>query len=838
MQDSLLQQPSLFPPDEDARDRLLAAYRPLSGIHDELMAADQTLRPHWTPLIDAFAGLGRDDLERRFASADRHMRDTGVVHRVYDAHGGSERPLPLAHVPLLIAPEDWAGIEAAAIQRAELLGRVLADIYGPQELIRDGSIPASLIAGNPEFQRAMVGVTPAGGTHLRVYAADIGRGPDGRWWVLRDRTQAPSGAGYTVENRIALSRALPEIYRVLKVSRLAGFFEQFRDELNRLNRTPNLRVGLLSPGAFNESAFEQAYLARYLGLLLLEGDDLTVRDGQVFVRTIEGLQPVEVLLRRLDSDYADPLAFNAASRIGVPGLARAARDGNVAIVNALGSGAVESAGLMGFMPGLARRLLGEDLRMPNVATWWCGQPDVRDAVMPELDSRVVAPAYGYGLPVLPDRGATAMSDVTPEVRETLRQAIRARGCDYVVQEAIHLSTMPVWDDGALHPRPFVLRVFATRTEDGWRVMPGGFCRVSQRADSRAVSLQHGGAVSDVWVMNVQQSGAGTLLPPPVAPIRVRTDVLPSRTAENLYWLGRYIERAESCARLVRALASRLVELNADEDPLVQTLLHLLENAGALPPQDPEAGPYCVLGAGLRPAILDPRLPGGLPAIVASALACASKTRDRVSPDAWRALRDLEALVAAPPQPLTEEAIFLHCTSVLRLMSAFAGLSQHNMNRRSGWRFLQLGVRLERAATMAVWCRRLGDPAAPPGSLETLLELGDSQISFRSLYADVPARAQVMDLLILDTVNPRSLAFQAQRIEEHVLVLPDISDGSTPSKTRRAAISINAALKVIGPREVDNGLLEDFAAALYETSDAIGEDYFIHQGLLQNGFSVS
>ena len=366
---------------------------------------------------------------------------------------------------------------------------------------RDGRLPAALIAGNPEFLRPLVGVAPPGGAHLRFYAVDVGRGADGRWWVLGDRAQAPSGAGYAIENRLALSRAIPDIYRTTRVERLAPFFQAFQAELSALSRQDDARICLLTPGPMNETYFEHAYLARYLGFLLVEGEDLIVRDDGVFIRTVSGLQRAEVLLRRLDADFADPLELNAARASASPGLVQAVRDGKVVIVNSLGAGLVEARAMLAFLPALAPIVLGADLAIPNVATWWLGRADMREEMIDKLDTH--GDRVGLSSRSLPARGASEVlgAKLDDAQRQALIRSIRDRGIDYVVQEAVTLSSMPVWRDGRLQPRPFTLRLFLAKVGDRWQVMPGGFVRIADNADARAVSLQRGAATADAWVLS-------------------------------------------------------------------------------------------------------------------------------------------------------------------------------------------------------------------------------------------------------------------------------------------------------------------------------------------------
>jgi uncharacterized circularly permuted ATP-grasp superfamily protein len=364
-----------------ALQQFVAGYRRLPGVFDEMMDGDGRVRAHWQPLLSMLAGLGSDEINRRFAAADRYLRNSGVFYRVYEDAAGIERPWPLSHVPLIIEPGEWTQLEEGLIQRAELLEAVLVDSYGPATLTGEGRLPAALIGGNPEFLRPLVGVAPPGGAHLRFYAVDVGRGSDGKWWVLNDRAQAPSGAGYAIENRLALSRAIPDIYRTARVERVAPFFQAFQAELVSLNRQDDARTCLLTPGPLNETYFEHAYLARYLGLLLVDGEDLIVRDDGVFIRTVSGLRRTEVILRRVDADFADPLELNAASRLGVAGLLQAVRDGKIVIVNSLGAGLVEARAMLAFLPALAPTVLGAELKVSNVATWWLGRADMREAMI-------------------------------------------------------------------------------------------------------------------------------------------------------------------------------------------------------------------------------------------------------------------------------------------------------------------------------------------------------------------------------------------------------------------------------------------------------------------------
>jgi len=804
-------------------ERILSGYRPLPGIFDEMMDPQGRPRTHWQSFLGMLAGLGTDEINRRFSAADRHLRESGVFYRVYEDPAGAERPWPLSHIPLIIAATEWEPLRAGLIQRAELLEAVIADSYGAARLVTEGRLPAALIAGNPEFLRPLVGVVPPGGAHLRFCAVDVGRAANGRWWVLGDRTQAPSGAGYALENRLALARAIPEIYRATHVNRLAPFFQAFQADLTGLGRQDDSRVCLLTPGPMNETYFEHAYLARYLGFLLVEGQDLTVRDDGVFVRTVSGLKRAEVLLRRLDGDFADPLELNAASSLGVPGLVQAVRDHKVVIANALGAGLVEARALLAFLPALAPAILGADLAIPNVATWWLGDADTRRAMAGALDHMVIAPAVsdraaGVGAGAL---GAT----LDPARRERVAQAIADRGIDYVVQEAVTLSTMPVWRESRLEPRPFSLRLFLAKGARGWHVMPGGFVRVADDIDARAVSLQQGGRTADAWILSDGPVGETTLLPRPERIVINRTSgVLPSRAADNLFWVGRYIERAEATLRLVRALVNRTAEADETAAPLVERISALLDAWSAGPIDIPN--PKAIMIA--RAALSRDDFEGSLPHLVGAARAAASVIRDRFSPDAWRALVRLAATIEAPwPDGPLESVMFERVDAALRIVASFSGLAQENMSQLAGWRFLELGRRSERAIATCRFVRQFADAAAPEGALDVLLELADSQITYRQRYVMVAARAPVVDLVVLDPNNPRSVAYQLDRIEAHLAALPKHNTQGRLSLPQQITASSATALRTADASAVDDALITQVEDALMRLSEAITGSYLTH-----------
>ncbi len=792
---------------------LTASYRP-AGRYDELVDADGRIRPAWQGFMQDAARIGHDALAQRFARAEAHLASAGVVHRVY-GEGDGVRPWPLSHMPVLLSASDWAQIAAGVGERASLLNALLCDAYGDAAFVRDGVVPAALYAGSPEYARPMAGqgAKERETQPLRFYAADLARGPDGQWRVLSDRTQAPSGAGYAVENRLAMARALPDLYRGLQIERLAGFFQAFRAHLVNLKRNPDSRIALMSPGPMNETYFEHSYLARYLGLVLVEGQDLVVRDGALFIRTVAGLKPCDVVWRRVDSDFIDPLEFNMRSRLGVPGLAEAVRHGGVTLVNAIGSGLAESRALMATLPKLADKV-GQSLRLPTATTMWGADRDAAQKIDAQFDELVIGSAFGAPLPGI-GTGAALGASLSPADRAALRAHLHRRGVDIVAQEQVQRSTTPVLTHTGLVPRPFVLRVFAAWTGEGWHVMPGGLARVSEADDGQTMSMQRGGRSADVWVLSEGPVAPTTLLRGAHTPrIRRSPGSLPSRAADNLFWLGRYVERTEFIARLARAALSR-VERN--DAAIYEALCATLTSWGALHPFTPCAPPAPSWMA--RAVLQGLDQSQSILALSRQALAAASSIRDRFSPDAWRVLNDLIALIGEPlDDALPEGAADDRLREILRLLAAFNGLAQENMNRLIGWRFLDLGKRIERGIGMARLVERFASD--DPWACDVLLELGDSTLTYRLRYVDVPERAPVLDLLVLDPANPRSLAFQLARINDHLAALPMNGPEGRPGPAAALAMTWQAAFTAADATQWPDDRSGRVAADLMQISELI------------------
>ena len=718
--------------------------------YDELNDAHGAMRAHWRPLIERLRANDTPDAVRRSLELTRRLVvENGVTYNVYADPQGADRPWALDPLPFVLPADEWQTIEAGVTQRARLLNALLADLYGPQRLLAEGFVPAELPFGHPNYLWPCHDLRPVDGTWLHVYAADLARAPDGRWWLLADRTQAPSGAGYALENREILEQVHAEAIADMSVRRVRSFFGGLRASLLNVTGDEAPLAVILTPGPYNETYFEHAFLARQLGMPLVEGHDLTVRGNTVFLKTLGGLRRVHSILRRLDDDYCDPLELRSDSALGVPGLLGALRAGRVMVANALGTGVLESAAWLGFLPPAAERLIGEKLLLPEVATWWLGEQPALDYVLANLDRLVIKPAY-------PNQRFEPMfgRDFTGKDREVLIERLRNRPYAYVAQEHVRLSRAPVWKSAAsteLDARALTIRVYAVATPDGVRVMPGGLARVANEAAADVVSTQRGGGAKDVWVLGEAPADTRYVDAVNVQSTRwaghARQDYIPSRLVENLYWLGRYAVRCENIARLLlRTLAARS---DARVFPHARQICRDLGVIGA------DGNVFEALRA------VDAQ---GLHADMKRLAWCASQVRNRLSARYWRGVVGLQRQMqeVAVSRGSSREA----CERVLLSLAALTGFSEEDMTHDEGWRVMRVGRRIERLQFVAnILVRQLlGPHATRSETVEWLLEVCDSTPIYRARYAGVPRLSQMLNLLLYDSDHPMALAFHRRSID--------------------------------------------------------------------------
>jgi uncharacterized circularly permuted ATP-grasp superfamily protein/uncharacterized alpha-E superfamily protein len=739
------------------------------SVYDELSADGVNPRPHWAKLVESLQSVGPEELGRRWSRAERRIRENGITYNIYGDPLGANRAWQIDMVPLLISADEWRWIEAGIIQRAQLLSMLLEDLYGSQQLVAQGHFPAALLYANPAFLRPLVGVPVPPHSYLHMLAVDLARSPDGQWWVLADRTQAPSGSGYALENRTIVSDVLPNIFRASNVLRLAPFFRAQREVLTSLAKNDNPRIVLLTPGPLNETYFEHSYIARYLGFTLVEGADLTVRDRRVYLKTVDGLEQVDVILRRVDDNFCDPLELFGDSLLGVPGLVDAIVAGNVRVANALGSGLIETAAVMPFLPGLSRHLLGENLKIPSVATWWCGQESALDWVLNHLDSVVVKPAF-------PSRGMEPVfgAELPQADRRKFAEQLRVRPHEYVAQEQIALSTAPIWDNGHLDSRSMVLRTYVLNTGNGWTAIPGGLVRVADSAGS-VVSMQRGGHSKDVWVLWDGPVDTFSMLRPRNEPVELRrvSSAVPSSVADNVFWLGRYAERAESIARILRPMISRVRRADAAELGCLLRLHSCLDTRHSKLPKAKEGPPTALdLELEMISVMGDLKRADSLAHTLAEVSRVGGNVRERLSSDMVFLLGQLrDSVKIERDTPFLEYPAML--TGCLELLSAFSGMERENINRGLGWLFMTFGRRLERAMYLTRQLREITSPLAEQDwpLLECLLEVADSSMTYRTRYYTTLQPLAVLDVLMADETNPRSLDFQLSHLIDIYPKLP-------------------------------------------------------------------
>jgi uncharacterized circularly permuted ATP-grasp superfamily protein/uncharacterized alpha-E superfamily protein len=737
--------------------------------YDELSADGVTPRPHWTNLMESLRAIGHEELAQRWARAERRIRENGITYNIYGDPLGASRAWKIDIVPLLIPADEWRYIEAGIIQRAQLLSLLLKDLYGEQDLLAQNRFPAALLYANPAFLRPLVGALVPAHSYLHMLAVDLARSPDGQWWVLADRTQAPSGSGYALENRIIVADVLPDLFRTSNVLRLAPFFRAQREALTNLAQRDNPRIVLLTPGPLNETYFEHSYIARYLGFTLVQGKDLTVRNRRVHLKTVDGLERVDVILRRVDDSFCDPLELRGESLLGVPGLVDAIIAGNVKVANALGSGLIETSAIMPFLPGLSTQLLGEKLKLPSVATWWCGQPYALDWVLDHLDSVVLKPAF-------PSSGMEPVfgAELPHAEKGKFAERLRARPHEYVAQEQVALSTAPVWDNGCLNSRSVVLRTYVLNTGSEWNVIPGGLVRVAE-AEGSVVSMQRGGHSKDAWVLWDSPVDTFSMLRPRHEPVELRrvSRVVPSSVADNAFWLGRYVERAENIARILRAMIPRIRRSEEADLGCLIRLHRCLESRHSKLPKAKRRRPTSAeLEQEMTSLLTDTKRPDSLACTLAEVYRTGGTIRERLSADMMfliGQLRDSIQIGSGTP--------FLECpgmlTDCLELLSAFSGMERENINRSLGWLFMTIGRRLERAIYLTRQLREITTPLTEQDwtLLECLLEVADSSVTYRARYYTTLQPLAVLDVLMADETNPRSLDFQLSHLADLYQKLP-------------------------------------------------------------------
>jgi uncharacterized circularly permuted ATP-grasp superfamily protein/uncharacterized alpha-E superfamily protein len=807
----------LFGPDPGTDP--LAYYAAPDPAADIFRSSDPDIAAKWRAFATGLSNQSQSNLASFQSYLDRHVEDLGLAFRMTGDE--QERAWPLNPMPVLIGAQEWFDIERGLVQRAELLERVVADIYGPQTLVRDGHLPAALVSGSSRFARRMVGLQPPGGHFLHIYAVDLARGPTGEWRVLADRVRLPIGIGYALENRLALSRATGGLLASIGAQRQSGFFEALRQGIASNCVRADPRIGLLTPGRFNQSYPEQAHLARHLGFSLVEGRDLVVREGKLFVRTIAGLKRIDALWRWIGTRDIDPLNFDSRSQIGVPNLVSAAMQGLV-LANWPGAGVLESRAIPAFLPKLADTMLGEPLRLPNAATWWCGGAEERAHVLDNLDSLVISSAFHRPVTGLPDGHTRAGSTLTASERAEIERGMARRPMDYSAQEIVSLSTTPTLADGHFEPRGFTLRAFLARDGNGnWVALQGGFARVSQRGDLRNSLMGLGDISTDVCIVNPTTPEIPASPPKLEAPaVRREQGLIPSQAADNLFWIGRYGERAHQTVRIIRTLIEQVGYAGGQsgKSTTVSRLCDLLRDLYAVPKDSKKWTPARIAGT----ALSDNEQIGSVRALAINGRQIALLLRDRLTRDSWRAIqRSMPSYI-----PCDLESMAGACDRLVERFAALARLLSDGMSRGPAYNFLDMGICLERGSMILQQVGAMVPGSASAEDLSALLDIVDGQSLYRTRYLTMPFIAPVCDILLLDPAQPHGLAYQLARIEEHLSDMPVVREDGMVEEPLRLARQMRARLEGLDADQIVPEVLASLQIDLAAISDAIGERYFL------------
>jgi uncharacterized circularly permuted ATP-grasp superfamily protein/uncharacterized alpha-E superfamily protein len=770
------------------------------GHYDELRDASGALRKPWQTFFSYLGEAGITGLPQSSETIDRLIQQNGITYNVYGDQQDQTRPWSLNALPMLITPADWRGISTSLQQRAKLLNAILQDVYGEQRLIRGGYLPGALILGNPGYLRAMQGVKPLGGVYLHVVAFDIARGPDGRWWVIGQRTQTPSGLGYVLENRLTVSRVFPEAYREMRVQHVASSYKRLLESMTSAAASiaeGAPRFALLTPGPYSETYFEHAYLARYLGLPLVEGADLAVRDDKLYLKTMHGLQRIHGLLRRLDDDFCDPLELRADSSLGVPGLLQAIRAGSVVMANALGTSFLESPAIQGFLPAISEYLLNEPLKMPSLNTWWCGEIAAWQDIAPDLHTQVIKPTYATNAAT--NFQPAIASLLGPEELDAWRKRIGSQPDIYTTQSYLPFSQAPTWQGDEISPRTAMLRVYAIASGDGeWQLLQGGMTRIAT-VDPHIVSIQSGGSTLDTWVMTDQQVDTYSMLPNRARLPRwtATEQLVSSRAAESLFWLGRYTER---CELMVRLAKEALVLVSTNQQDSLPALNDAIGALGRLHGLIPEGTPSLTKSASVFGRTLIAQLiqkdTRGLLDNLEQLEYSLKAVRDRLPAEHAEIAQSMKQMLmhntvhpalvgashvakprtkrvgrAAPRNPIDT----IEVLDVIGIqLVALVGFQSDRMTRDLGWHMLAAGRLIERLVNLSGILVAFFTHAAvyTPRGFETLLVLFDSSITYRTRYQRQQDISALMDLLVTDETNPRSINCILQALKGEIKHLPN------------------------------------------------------------------
>lgn len=822
--------------------------------YDEMFNPDLSVKGDWNELLENFKQLGIDGLSQRQSDINWLLEENGVTYNVYNDPNGLNRPWNLNVVPFLLEAKEWQQIEKGLKQRADILDKVLKDIYGERKLIKEGIVPHEVIYGHRGFLRQCDKISYKIDRHLLLYAADLARGSDGRMWVVNDRSQAPSGMGYALENRSTTNRVFAEIFADMNVKRLSEFFKEFNELLVEASpeKIENPNIVILTPGSHNETYFEHAYLASFLGYPLVQGNDLVVRDGLLYMKSLKGLKRVHVVLRRVDDVFTDPLELREDSHLGVAGLLDVVRRQNVAIVNPIGSGILENPGLIPFMPAICRYFLKEELHLPQIASWWCGQEKEKKYVLENLSSLVIKPIDRT------NREHIHFGEHLSEKElEALRKEIEKKPYHFVAQEHISFSTTPNFSNGNFEPRNMVARTFTMAGKNGYNVMPGGLVRVAPERDNLRVSNQRGGTSKDFWIIgttrNEEKSSFNWNRKSAISVSGL--DDLPSLTAENLYWAGRYVGRTLVNARFLRMVLKQMNSTESSQQQACSVKLNVLYKAvthmtGTFPGfmDTDKKGVFAIPNPleEIMAVVLDRNKVGSLANTMSMFSNSYYSIRNLWSSDMWRVFENIQKIWRnlENEKEITITKLIRALNQLITRLIAFMGLIEESIMVDQGLLLYFIGLQLEQSMLTITKCRSLlvikQSGQTEYEILESLLSSHESLNIYRYSYRSYIRIEPVISLLLMDLHYPRSLAFQLGRLQKDIARLPHSKKSDVLMNYEKNVFEAFAKLRLANSeslalikdqdsliREDLDALLAQLSDLLFQTSQSISNTYFNH-----------
>lgn len=818
----------------------------LESTFDEMFDKEGNVKPHWKEIEKALENSGLEKLEQKQTEIDWRLEDNGVTYNVYNDPEGTNRRWNLDPIPFVLSEEEWEEVTKGLQQRAKLLNLIFKDLYTEQRLIKEGIVPAEIIFAHKSFLPEVFNFKNTDYYTMKLYATDISRGPDGKFWVINDRTQSPSGLGYVIENRLTMNASLSDLYSDVDFQKIASFLNGYKDMLvsTAHNKNEDPLIALLTPGPHNETYFEHSYLSSFFNLTLVQGEDLLTKNNQLWLKTLSGLRKVDTIIRRVDSKYCDPLELENSSHLGVAGLVNVLRNNNLAMINPMGIGILENVGLNPFMKNIAKFFLDEDLILPQIATWWCGQEKELDFVISNIDNLIIKKIdktnrieVHFG------------NKLSPKEKEDLIKKIISSPISYVGQEIIDFSTVPSYVNNKIEPRNAVIRAFSYLNEDNYEVMPSGLVRVSKEKDSLVVSNQRGGTSKDLWIIGTKNLKKVITRNNHRNFLDTRLENISTKRAENLFWLGRYLNRAIITTRMLRFNLKTYLNINRFEDRNISTSTEILNNClthltmtypGFLE-EEKEIKPINEIIS----VIQDSNRVGTLSFTLSMLSSINANIKNLLTIDAWRVYdKMLKSWFSYKRRKIISNREHVEeLNKLLIYLIAYKELIDESISNDQGLILYDIGSKIEVSLLLISKMRSLLttklDTLLEYDILDTMLNTYESYNAYRAHYKSTLELENVVEFLLFNSKYHKSLIYIIEELLKSLKELPNSSLSSHLNNFEEPVFKVYSMLKLtnakrlLKTKEKDfvyltlDGFLAEISELLSETSEEITKTYFAH-----------